>query len=166
MKKLIMILIATFTLNCFAEDPQVVAKVDVSRYMGLWFQIAHYPNFFQRDCLRSTAEYAVLESGKVSVFNSCTLKTGEMSTIKGEAFIPDATETAKLKVDFGFAFLGDYWIIDLDPNYQWAIVSGPNKKSLFILARTAPMDGALLKQIIKGLDAKGYDVSRIIFDVY
>jgi apolipoprotein D and lipocalin family protein len=149
-----------------AADPVVVPAVDYSRYVGLWYEIGHYPNFFQTECVRSTAEYAALENGRVSVLNTCYREAKAPTTIKGVAFAQNPAEPAKLKVDFGFPFLGDYWIIDLDPEYQWAVVSGPGKKSLFILARQAPMSDALLQPILARLAAQGFDLDKIIYDKY
>lgn len=147
-------------------DPEVVSSVDVQKYAGLWYEIGRLPNFFQNNCKNSTAEYGLLPSGEISVFNICNLKTGGTSTIRGKAFIPNPKEPAKLKVDFGFPRLGDYWIIDLDENYQWALVSGPRKESLFILARSAPMAPALLNELVERLRIKGFDTSKIVFDEY
>jgi apolipoprotein D and lipocalin family protein len=149
-----------------AKDPATVASVDVARYMGLWNEIAHSPNFFQKGCERSTAEYGLLETGRVSVHNVCYKANGKTSDIKGEAFAPNANEPAKLKVDFGFPFLGDYWIVRLEPNYQWAVVSGPGKKSIFILARQAPMEPKLLADILADLETDGFDVKSLIFGKY
>lgn len=149
-----------------SSDPTVVPAVDYSRYVGLWYEIGHFPNFFQTECVRSTAEYGALEDGRVSVLNTCYRNEKTPTTIHGEAFAENVAEPAKLKVDFGFPRLGDYWIIDLDADYQWAVVSGPAKESLFILARTAPMNPALLQEILGRLTAQGFDTSKIIYDQY
>ena len=148
------------------SDPQVVETVDFNRYVGLWYDIAHDPNFFQRNCLRSTAEYQILSPDSVSVHNICYKKDGETDDIKGVAKVTDSRFPAKLEVDFGFMRKGDYWIIDLDPNYQWAVVSGPKKKSLFILARQAPMERMLLDQILTSLKNKGFETDDLVFDEY
>lgn len=145
-------------------DPEVVPAVDVNRYLGLWYEIGHFPNFFQRDCVRSMAEYGARDDGRVSVRNSCDRADGSRGMIEGSAFAPNPAEPTKLKVDFGFSFLGDYWIIDLDADYQWAVVSGPAKQSLFILSRQAPMDAATLDGIISRLNSRGFDTGKIIYD--
>lgn len=147
-------------------DPKVVSEVDLARYSGKWHEIAHSPNFFQRKCLRSTAEYAVTSPTSVSVKNVCFKQDGEISDIEGIAKIVDTAQPAKLKVRFNFFARGDYWIIDLDPNYQWAVVSGPSKKSLFILARQAPMDPDLLVSIMVSLKEKGFRTEELVFDKY
>ena len=124
------------------------------------------PNFFQRKCLRSTAEYKIISANEISVHNICYKKNDETEDITGVAKIPDSKVPAKLRVKFSFYQRGDYWIIDLDPNYQWAVVSAPRKKSLFILARTVPMNAALQQEIISKLKDKGFNTDELIFDQY
>lgn len=147
-------------------DPKVVSSVDLNRYAGLWYEIAHAPNFFQRKCLRSTAEYVATSPATVSVKNTCYKENGVTSDIQGTAAVVDIAEPAKLKVRFNFFARGDYWIVDLEPNYQWAVVSGPAKKSLFILARQAPMDSSVLTSILTSLKEKGFNTEELIFDKY
>ena len=143
------------------SDPQVVETVDFNRYVGMWYDIAHEPNFFQRNCLRSTAEYQILSPDSVSVHNICYKKDGETDDIKGVAKVTDSRFPAKLEVDFGFMRKGDYWIIDLADDYSYAVVSAPNKKSLWILSRTAKMDAAVYQQIITRLKGKGFDLTKL-----
>lgn len=167
--KLLLVLIPFFGLMAravAANDPPVVSRVDLHRYSGLWYEIAHSPNFFQGGCERSTAEYGVLPDGGVSVLNTCYADGKAPRVIKGVATAPDRLQPAKLKVDFGFLFKGDYWISYLDPDYQWAVVSGPGKRSNFLLARSAPMNATLLNGILARLRADGFDVSNLIYDRY
>lgn len=149
-----------------STDPEVVSAVDFGKYAGFWYEIAHAPNFFQRGCARSTAEYAVTSSSSVSVKNTCYKANGSTSDISGEAKVVNEDVPAKLKVRFNFFARGDYWIVDLDPNYQWSVVSGPNKKSLFILSRQAPMDEQVLNNIIERLKLRGFNVDELIYDQY
>lgn len=149
-----------------SDDPSVVASVDFSRYTGLWYEIAHSPNFFQRGCVRSTAEYGAVSPGVISVKNVCYKENGSTSDIEGTATVTDPAVPAKLKVRFNFFARGDYWITHLDPDYGWAVVSGPGKKSIFILARKAPMAEPLLNEILTKMRSEGYDVDNLIFDRY
>jgi apolipoprotein D and lipocalin family protein len=156
-----------YSLCAFAgSDPEVVREVNLDRYAGKWMEIAHSPNFFQNGCVRSMAEYQVLSADSVSVHNTCFKKDGSTSDIKGVATISDPREPAKLKVDFHLPFKGDYWITELDRDYQWAVVSSPRKSSNFILARKAPMNEKLLREILSTLEAKGFDTKSFIFDDY
>jgi apolipoprotein D and lipocalin family protein len=151
---------------CDNKDPEVVPSVNLEQYSGLWYEIAHSPNYFQKNCVRSTADYKVLDEKSVSVKNVCFKENGDTSDISGKAKIVNPEGPAKLKVRFIWFARGDYWIVDLDPNYQWAIVSGPKKKSTFILARKAPMDPELLTQLITSLKARGFDTDSLIYDKY
>ncbi len=146
------------------SDPAVVADVDFTKYSGLWYEVAHSPNFFQKGCVRSTAEYQVIDASSVSVLNICYKENGKTSDISGIARVKDSAVPAKLKVKFNFFARGDYWIIDLDDNYQWAVVSSPKKKNLFILSRTFPMDQVILKNILLKLKAQGFETDKLIFD--
>ncbi len=139
-----------------------VQHVDLKRYMGLWYEIARYPNRFQRDCESdTTAKYALLENGKVEVLNTCRKKDGGLKDAKGKAKAVDGSN-AKLKVTFFWPFYGDYWIIGLDPDYRWAVVGEPSRKYLWILSRTAQITEADYEKALEQVRAAGYDESRLI----
>ena len=151
---------------CFASDPSVVPSVNLERYAGLWYQVAHFPSFFLNGCDSSTAEYSLNDDATVGVFNTC-YKDGEVrSTIRGKARAENPAEPAKLKVDFGFFAKGDYWIVALDEDYQWSVVSGPGRSSLFILSRQGPMDPVRLAEIVAKLKEDGFETEKIIYDKY
>ena len=142
------------------EQPlEVVELVDLERYLGRWYEIASYPMFFQKGCTATTADYSLREDGLIEVINSCRKNTldGKLKEAKGRAKVVDAETNATLKVSFFGPFWGDYWIIDLDPDYQWAVVGGPKRKYLWILSRTPQMDQAVYDEIVARLPAKGYD---------
>jgi apolipoprotein D and lipocalin family protein len=145
-----------------ADDEQtleVVGSVDLDRYLGVWYEIASYPMYFQRGCTATTATYSLREDGLIKVINSCRKGTldGKLKQAKGRAKVVDTETNAKLKVSFFGPFWGDYWIIDLDPDYQWAVVGGPKRKYLWILSRTPKMDPVLYEEIVARLPAMGYD---------
>lgn len=163
---LLLVSCASIPTKADQQDPTVVNEVDLNKYAGKWYEIARYPTFFQRNCVYSTAEYAVASPDSISVHNVCHKENRETSDIKGTAKIVDSAVPAKLKVVFNIFARGDYWIIGLDPNYQWAVVSGPRKESLFVLARTAPMEPQLLSSIISDLKKRGFDTEKIVYDRY
>jgi apolipoprotein D and lipocalin family protein len=138
---------------------EVVDSVDLDRYLGRWYEVASYSAWFQRNCTAVTADYALREDGLIEVINSCRKGSldGKLKQSKGRAKVVDTTTNAKLKVSFFGPFWGPYWIIDLDPDYQWAVVGTPNRKYLWILSRTPRMDQELFDEIIARLPAKGYD---------
>ncbi len=147
------------------DPPAVVADVDLERYAGKWFEIASYPTAFQSGCTGTTAEYGLLDDGRVSVLNTCFLGSldGEKNTIEGSARVADPAEPAKLLVTFGGFFEAPYWVIGLDDQYQWAIVSDPTRSFLWILSRTPTLDDATLDAILSQIVDLGYDTSRLRF---
>jgi apolipoprotein D and lipocalin family protein len=151
----------TATLN--AQTLQTVPYVDLNKYAGKWYEIASYPQRFQRGCHCTTAEYTLSDKGYVIVENRCNRDSvnGKQSYIKGKAFVEKNSGNAKLKVQFFWPFKGKYWIIDLADDYSYAVVSHPNEKYLWILSRTSKMDGTLYQQIISRLKEKGFDLSKL-----
>ena len=149
------------------SDLQAVDKVDAQRYMGKWYDIANFPQRFQKNCKCTSAEYKLLDDETVEVYNYCLdSETGKVKDITGKAFIADKTTNAKLKVQFFWPFKGDYWIIELADDYSYAVVSEPGKEYLWILSRTPKMDENLLQAIIGRLKEKGFDTSKIVRTVH
>ncbi|MEN9867691.1 MAG: hypothetical protein RL748_3281 [Pseudomonadota bacterium] len=140
-----------------------VASVDLQRYLGTWNEAARLPMWFQRQCISDvTAQYGLLENGKISVLNRCRTKDGSFDQAEGKASVVENSSNARLKVSFFWPFSGDYWVIGLDPEYRWAVVGEPKRKYLWILSRTSPMaasDLAAAKQIAV---AQGYDLSTLV----
>jgi len=128
--------------------------------MGTWFEIASFPQRFQRGCTGTTASYALREDGKVSVINRCRVD-GKEKVVSGVARVADPTTNAKLEVSFFPLFWADYWIVELDPDYTYAVVGHPNRKYLWILSRSPTLEPAVLEGITQRVAAKGFDVSRL-----
>ncbi len=146
-----------------ASDLQTVSFLDLDRYAGKWYEIARYPNWFEASCISDvTAEYLLLGDNKVKVVNSCTKADGRRKVSTGSAKVVDKQSNAKLKVTFFWPFYGDYWVIDLDPEYRYAVVSEPTRKYLWILSRTPQMDTETYGQVIGRLRARGYDPAKLI----
>lgn len=144
--------------------PETVKKVDLNKYLGTWHDIAHLPFSYQADCYNTTATYALLPNGDISVENKCRLKSfdGEEKKAVGKAWIVDKNSNAKLKVQFFWPFRGDYWILELDDEYKWSLVGSPNHYYLWILSREPSLEPAVYDEIVKKAKLKGYDVSRLI----
>ncbi len=143
---------------------QVVPSVNLERYMGAWYEIARLPNRFQRKCASDTrATYTLRGDGKITVLNQCRTSEGGVTTAQGTARLAskDGPNT-KLKVTFFWPFYGDYWIIDLDPAYQWAVVGEPDRKYFWILARQPKLDDAVFDSIVNRARAQGYDLTGLI----
>lgn len=148
------------------DPPVVVQSVDLDRYLGTWYEIAHYPTFFQGGCASSVAEYSLRDDGTIRVFNRCLDADGnQVDSIEGTARVVDPATNAKLVVTFPSApFPGPYWIIDLDENYTYAVVSDPARLTLFILSRAPTLDSATLDGILDRLVTQGFEPDRLIYD--
>jgi len=145
------------------SELEVVAAVDLSRYAGRWYEIARLPNRFQKKCADSvTADYVLRPDGKVDVVNRCRKKSGEFTSAKGKAKVVDKKTNAKLKVTFFWPFSGDYWILDLGPNYEYAVVGAPNRKYLWILSRSPAIDETLYQQLLAKMAERGFQTERMI----
>jgi apolipoprotein D and lipocalin family protein len=161
-----LILIPIFSLSSIA--PQTVSRVDLQKYSGLWSEIARMPNSFQKNCTKNvTAEYNLLDNGTIQVINRCEKNNGSIVTAKGIAKTADESTNSKLKVSFvnllGIRlFWGNYWIIGLDPEYQWAIVGDPSRKYGWILSRTPELKESELTEIKEILKVNGYSFSSFI----
>lgn len=164
LKSLLLIILFNMWLsNTQSQELKTVDSVNIKMYCGRWYEIASYPQRFQRGCNCTTAEYTYTEKGYVLVENRCYKENvnGKQSYIKGKAFIEKHSGNAKLKVQFFWPFTGKYWIIDLASDYSYAVVSHPNKKYLWILSRTAKMNEQVYQAIITRLKEKGFDLSLL-----
>lgn len=141
----------------------VVDEVDLDRYLGTWFEIASYPAWFAKNCTGVTAEYSLREGGGISVVNRCYKGAldGKLKEARGRAKVVDPESNAKLKVSFFGPFWGDYWILELDSEYQWVLVGEPKRKYLWILSRTPSLDQDTLDEILSRLPEKGYSRDRL-----
>jgi apolipoprotein D and lipocalin family protein len=142
----------------------VVPKVDLARYAGKWYEIAKYPNRFQRGCAGATAEYTLAPDGKsVKVVNRCLEggPDGKERSVRGKARVVDRETNAKLSVTFFWPFSGDYWILALGPAYEYAVVGTPDRKYLWFLARTPTVDDGLYARLVEEARRQGFDPARI-----
>ena len=141
----------------------VVPKVDLQRYLGTWYEIATFPQRFQKGCVGVTAHYSLRSDGAIDVVNVCRDGTldGKVRSVRGKAWVVDRSTNAKLKVRFFWPFAGAYWIIELDKDYQWAVVGHPSRKYLWILGRTPQMDPSVYEDLLARISAKGYDLTKL-----
>jgi apolipoprotein D and lipocalin family protein len=143
---------------------EAVPAVDLARYVGSWYEIGSFPQWFQRDCVATTATYVPRPDGEVDVLNRCrkgSLEGREDSAV-GRARVVEGTGGAKLEVSFFRPFWADYWIIDLDPDYRWAVVGHPGRDYLWVLSRAPTMPAVTWTSILARLQERGYDTTRIV----
>ncbi len=150
---------------------KTIPSIDVARYLGTWYEIAKFPNWFQRKCLSGTnANYQLKEDGNVKVTNRCKVEGGEMAQAIGTARQIGGATSPKLEVRFAPDWLailpfvwGDYWVIDLDPQYQLAAVSDPRREYLWILSRTPKVNQKSYDDLLQRLVAQQFDLTQLSF---
>ncbi len=165
MKKyfLILFLFCKISYAMTAGEPITVPYVDLPKYMGTWYEIARFPQRFEKNCTAVTATYQVRLDGDVDVVNQCHLGTinGKLKKSRAKAWVVNKETNAKLKVQFFWPFAGKYWVIDLDENYEYAVVGHPNRKYLWVLYRHPHMPDELYSQITQRIREKGYDLTLL-----
>lgn len=166
---------ATAAAASFAQTPAAapvtpVDRVDLSRYVGVWYEIARLPNRYQADCASDvTATYSSLSPIAIKVVNRCRRADGSEETADGVARVQDASTNAKLEVRFlplALAWLpfawADYWILDLAPDYSHALVGTPSRRFLWVLARSPAIDDTVVQRLLARAEAMGFETSRVV----
>jgi apolipoprotein D and lipocalin family protein len=162
-------LFATSLVAQQTPSVKAISQIDISQYMGSWYEIAKLPNWFQRNCAQNTkATYQLINPAQIQVLNQCQTANGENIQALGMARPRANGLPAQLEVRFAPSWLGllpfvwgDYWVLDLDPQYQLAAVGDPSKKYLWILSRTPQISEASYKALTQRLSLMGFDVSRL-----
>ena len=144
-----------------AAVPQPTKSVELSRYLGRWYELARYEQGFQKDCDGVTADYALRPDGKLSVLNKCRKPDGSLKSAQGKAKIVDSATNAKLKVSFFGPFYGDYWVLDHADDYSWAIVGEGSGRYLWLLSREATPGTLRLDALVARAKSLGYDTSML-----
>ncbi len=142
---------------------RTVDHVDLQRYLGTWYEIASFPQSFQRGCTATTATYSMREDGDIDVLNRCRKDSldGPEKEARGRARVADPASNAKLEVSFFRPFWGDYWIIDLGADYEYSVVGHPSRDYLWILSRSRTMAPEIYDGIVRRLEAQGYETGRL-----
>ncbi len=145
-------------------DKTVVKELDIERYLGRWYEISRYDHRFERGLVGVTATYSFREDGKLKVLNAGYKGSvkGQRSEAIGKAKIPNPDLPSKLKVSFFWFLYGDYFVLELDENYQWAVIGSSSDKYLWILSRTSKMDENLYDELLARLTKRGYEVDKLI----
>jgi apolipoprotein D and lipocalin family protein len=145
-------------------DTTTVKGLDIQRYLGTWYEIARFPHSFEKDLVGVTANYSLMKDGKIRVINQGYKKTleGKLSTAEGKAKIVDIENAAKLKVSFFLFFYGDYFVLELDEDYRWAMIGSSSPNYFWILSRTPQMDPEVYRSLLENAENRGYDLSRLV----
>ncbi len=153
------------------RDGKTVAQVDLSRYLGTWYEIATYVQPFQRGCVGTTATYTARDDGTIGVRNDCRVGSldGRLKSITGFARVADETTNARLLVYFFQPFIGaPYWVIELDGQegeqpYEFAIVGSSSSRFLWVLSRMPQISPERWEAILARLAQRGYEIDKLSF---
>jgi apolipoprotein D and lipocalin family protein len=158
--------------GCKAENPEfnvaienTVQELDLDRYLGKWYEIARFDHSFERGLVGATANYSLREDGKIKVLNTGYKDSfeGKFNEAEAKAYIPDENYPGALKVSFFLFFYSDYWVLDLDEDYTFALVGSKSSKYLWILSRTPEMAPADLQRVLNKAVSLGYNTGNLIW---
>jgi lipocalin len=145
-------------------DKTTVKELDINRYLGTWYEIARFPHSFEKNLVGVTATYSLRDDGKIQVINEGYKNTldGKRSRAEGKAKIPDKQEPGKLKVAFFLFFYADYFVLELDENYQYAMIGSSSDKYFWILSRSPQMDSQTYEMLLEKARKRGYNLEKLI----
>ncbi len=143
--------------------PQPKQAVDIEKYLGKWYEVARYENWFEKGCAAPSANYLRRDAEIINITNSC-IKDGKTDTAEGKAKIVANSNNSKLKITFfGPFYLGDYWILEHAADYSWSIVGEPSGRYLWILTRVANPKAELMQELLGRVKNMGYNTDMLIF---
>lgn len=148
---------------CKSNQPlETVEYVDLEKYQGIWYDVASFPQRFQKGCYCTSATYTQKDK-YIEVYNRCAKDSadGKISSVKGKAFVRDEESNAKLAVQFFWPFKGKYWVIGLDEDYRYAVIGEPSRRYLWILSRTRQLPEELYNEALAIAASKGFDISKL-----
>jgi len=167
--RLLLILSLLFSLSCTKTNSQMIDKttvkeLDLNRYLGTWYEIARFPHSFEKNLVGVTATYSLRDDGKIKVLNQGYKNTleGERSEAVGKAKIPNKQEQGKLKVSFFWIFYADYFVLELDENYQYVMIGSSSDKYFWILCRTPKMDDLTYNMLLEKARKRGYNLDKLV----
>lgn len=164
MKFICLIFFMMFTfLSCKSpKDLPTVSAVDLNQYIGKWYEIARLPNRFEKGLQHVSATYSFRDDGKIKVLNAGRDSIGNWKQSIGKAWVPNSDQPGRLKVQFFWPFAGDYYIIALDEQYQYALVGDPSRKYLWILSKTKQLDSAIYNGLMDIAQSNGFNVNNMM----
>lgn len=162
-------LIGTVGISCQTNknnktmNTTTVSNLDVNRFMGSWYEIARYEHSFEKGMTHVKANYSLLPDGTIRVLNS-GMKNGKKKEIEGKARKKrDSNSNSKLEVSFFLWFYSDYFVFELDDNYQYAVIGSSSDKYLWILSRTPQLPQSTINDLLIKIKKRGYDTSKLYF---
>lgn len=164
----LVIFCASINVSCMGRgaadvDTSTVRALDVKRFMGRWYEIARFDHRFERGVTHAIADYTLLPDGKIRVVNS-GMKNGKPKESVGKAKLPNPSEyPGRLKVSFFLWFYSDYYVLELAPDYSHAVIGSSSDDYLWILSRTPQLPRDVLLALLERIEARGYDISKLIW---
>jgi len=159
MARIAPVVLALAAAGCYGPL-ETAPNVDTSRLSGTWYEIAHLPRTTQEGCTQTTATYAPIEDGKLSVLHQCTLANGAIQKSAATLYDLGDASHAKLGIDLG-GFIGDYWITDVASDYRYVVVGHPSRDYLWILSRDKHMAQSDLDAVLARAKSEQFDVSKL-----
>jgi len=159
-------LIAAFLAGCVSlpEGITPVERFDSERYLGRWYEVARLDNRFEKGLSKVTATYSSREDGGINVVNGGVSEAeGKAKEARGRAYFVKDSDTGHLKVSFFGPFYASYVVFHLDPEYQFAFVSGNSRKYLWLLSRTPAVDTSVRELFLKKANELGFDTDRLVW---
>jgi apolipoprotein D and lipocalin family protein len=161
--RLFLLALACAPVGCSSDPPlEVASNVDLSRFQGKWYEIARLPRTTQTDCHGTTAFYAQGSDGTLTFINQCNVgaAAGPLKTVTMSAKVPDQTVPAKLALDVG-GYTGDYWILEVGSNYEYAVVGHPSRLYFWILSRKPTLDPVMMQGVLDRAQNNHFDTTQI-----
>lgn len=161
---LLMITSCSNQIQMNSIDTTTVDSLNIDRYLGTWYEIARFPHSFEKNLAGVTATYSFREDGKIRVVNEGFKGSldGKRSRAVGKAKIPDPGDPARLKVSFFLFFYGDYYVLELDPEYRWAMIGSSSPMFFWILSRSPQMDPEVYQMLLDRARERGYNLEHLI----
>jgi apolipoprotein D and lipocalin family protein len=164
-------LFATWPIAAAAGNQplELVADIDLERYQGRWYEVALLPNRFQQVCVAETsANYTLLDDGRMRVVNRCRTAEGDFDSVSGVARSADERPGA-FEVRFAPRWLswlpfvwGDYQVMALDSEYRWALVGAPSRRYLWVLSRQPSLSGSRIEALLAEARRQGFDTDAVV----
>ena len=146
-----------------SKDLPTVGELDVNQYAGTWYEIARLPNNFEKNLKCVTATYTIQDNGKINVLNKgYSTSKNKFKDANGTAWVPDNQFPGRLKVRFFWPFAGDYYVIRLGADYDYALVGDPSREYLWILAREREISDDLFQSLLDAAAAQGFDTTKVM----
>ena len=154
---------SALALACTNADPSVAQNLELSRFQGHWYEIARIPRDYDRTCFDTTADYTLVDAGKLELRHRCHLgsATGALSEFAAPASVDDPAVPAKLTLDLGL-YRGSYWVLEVGKNYEYALIGHPSLTMLWVLSRTPTLPGNVYEALRAKATHEGYDADALV----